>query len=274
MFTKDAFEAMTEANAIAAAHTATQAELPHGAALFALPNTYTVHDLEKTLQYRRRARGVMKSRHIASFATYVKTHSEMGAAVFVDQQSMAATAVLNLGEPEGAGQADNLAEFTAQNTAAAKAMIAITGGAKTQLEVAEWLEDWADLIECSDDAGPVAHKKAVAAVRRITIESLRKQENTEESLSSSRSAFESVAATSKEPIPTLIRITCEPYQGLPVRTFVLRLGIRTGDKPAIVLRQIHAERHQEEMADELAELLRTALKDEMPVLVGSYSASR
>lgn len=285
MFTKEAFDAMTEAAAIRAAHQAINESL-NVVGLLPLPDNFKVHDLEHTLDYRRRARGTMNTTHLGSFVGYANEHAHFGATTFVDQLNMRAVAVLNLGAPGSAGHADNLAIFTAQKTASFKALESVTSGQKTQLEVAEWLEDWADLTQCSDDAGPIVHKKAVSAVRRITIESLRKQESTEESLSASRSAFESVSASSKEPIPTVIRFACMPFQGLPQREFVLRLSIRTGEKPTIVLRLIHAEKHAEEMAAELTELVREAFQDSQPpaiedetsndpvtVVIGTYGRS-
>ena len=46
----------------------------------------------------------------------------------------------------------------------------------------------------------------------------------------------------------------------------------TGDKPALVLRVVKREQHDEEMAQELAQLVRVALDGSgVPVLVGSYS---
>jgi uncharacterized protein YfdQ (DUF2303 family) len=111
-------------------------------------------------------------------------------------------------------------------------------------------------------------------VRRITIESLRKQESEEQSLSATRSALESVTASSKEPLPTTIFFKCQPYAELSERLFVLRLGITTGDKaPSIVLRMVKPEEHAERMSEELASLLSAGLSAEkaFPVVIGTYS---
>ena len=115
-------------------------------------------------------------------------------------------------------------------------------------------------------------KHAVAAVRKISIEGTKRTEAAEQQLSQSRSTFEQVKATSTETLPVLIRMTTEPYKGLPARTFSVRLGIITGDKPALVLRIVKLETHVEEMAEELASLVRSSLGDDVPVLLGEYSA--
>ena len=65
-----------------------------------------------------------------------------------------------------------------------------------------------------------------------------------------------------------------PYAGLQERTFSLRLSVLTGDRaPSIVLRVIKQEEHIEQMAEELAGLVRGALKDTAPVVIGAFSAT-
>ena len=119
---------------------------------------------------------------------------------------------------------------------------------------------------------PDLHAKP-AAIRKLTIETMRKLESEEQSLSASRSAFESVQATSKEPIPTTILFMCQPYKDLNERTFALRLAIQTsGDKPSVSLRIVKAEQHNEEMANELAALIGANFSGEgVPVLIGAYA---
>lgn len=118
----------------------------------------------------------------------------------------------------------------------------------------------------------VSLKHAIAAVRNITIEGLRKVEASEQQLSASKSTFESVSASSKDPLPTTIYFRCEPYHGFENRLFVLRLGIRTSDgKPAITLRIVNEELHEEQMAQELSDKVRAAVNDACPVLIGDYT---
>jgi uncharacterized protein YfdQ (DUF2303 family) len=128
-----------------------------------------------------------------------------------------------------------------------------------------------------NDDGAITAPKAIAALRKLSIESMRKLESSEQSLSASKSAFESIQATSTDPIPTMIYFTCKPYADLDERQFVLRLGVMTGgDKPTITLRIIKEEEHAEQMAAELAELIGSSFyelggKSTIPVLLGSYS---
>jgi uncharacterized protein YfdQ (DUF2303 family) len=266
MIEKDTLEALQESHSIEAANNNITV---NGVA--ALPEHYKLHDVEKWMGARRRAIGVMKTSSVEDFAAYVDQHAETGATVFVNADAMRAVAVLNLGGPDLPGHADNTAEFAPKATAAFSALQHIANGQpRSQQEVAEFMEDWPSMVSCFNDEGTISPAKAIAAVRKVTIEAMRKMESQEKQLSASRSAFESVQATSTEPLPTLVYFETVPYHGLASRLFVLRLGVRTsGDKPTITLRVQNLEQHEEEMANELAELVSTTVKT-TAVLLGTY----
>lgn len=272
MFDKDAIKELAQAQAITAAANAVVNAIKPEISIVALPDDFQVHDLEKYLPNRRRARGTMNTSIVADFSEYAAAHGEEGASVFVDAESMKAKAVLNLGTPDDPGHADSLAVYAPKKTAALLAMQNNCGTPQKQQSIAEFLEDWAPHITCRGDEEPISIKQAIAAVRRITIESAKKLEATVGSLSKTRSAMESVTASSVEPIPTFIDFKCVPYLDLAERTFTLRLGILTGQAvPMLVLRMQAGERHLEEMAQELAQLVRKAIGDAMPVHIGTYS---
>ncbi len=274
MTVPDAFiQALESAQEITAAAKATGSALEDGTAIVALPSSMEVHDLEHAMPQRRHARGSMATPFVAPFATYTKAHAEDGACVFIHATDMQATAVLNLGTPDAPGHADNLAKLTPIKTAAYRALLAITRGPITQQQAAEFFEDWAGELQFFTDDAQINPRQAVAAVRRITIEALAKIDSEEQSLSATRSAFESVTASSKEPIPTRVYFRCQPYADLRSRDFVLRLGVLTGEKtPRLVLRVLKEEEHLEEMAEELGHLVRDTIgTTTIPVLVGQYT---
>lgn len=273
MFDKDSLALLQQAQAITNANTAIVAALAAGGVI-STPGDFSTQDLEKFMPQRRRARGTMETSVVADFAKYTKANKEVGAAVFIDSESMAALAVLNLGIPEKPGHADNRAKLTCKRTAAYTALRAIANGqGRTQQNVAEFFEDWPGYLEFFTETGEVTPPKAIAAVRKITIEELKKQGTEVAQLSANRSAFESVSASSVEPIPTTIYFKCQPFADLEDRVFVLRLSILTGASvPAIALRITKQEQHDEEMAQELAKLVGDAVTD-LPVLIGKYSTT-
>lgn len=118
-------------------------------------------------------------------------------------------------------------------------------------------------------------RQAVAAVRRVTIETASKVEAEVQQLSASLSAFESVKASSRDTLPVLVYFTCRPYADLQERLFVMRLSVTRDDKgPIVTLRVQNPERHMEEMGQELITIVQGAIgagAAQVPVLLGSYA---
>jgi uncharacterized protein YfdQ (DUF2303 family) len=281
-FTVEAIREMQESHVVEQANRNVRLMSGDKSAVIALPDRYSTHDLEKFLPLRRRARGRMSTTAMRDFVAYSLIHREPGATIFIDANKMRAVGVLNLGQPDAAGHADNQAVLELEQTAAYKALRQACSGHKSQATLAEFLEDWPDAVQAFAGTEQLAAPKAIAAIRKITIESLRKLESEEQQLSATRSAFESVAATSTEKLPTHLYFNCVPYAGLSERQFVLRLQIHTGDKaPSLSLRMANEELHAEQMAQELCALLRSQCQaatdvieaEPMQVLIGSYSAA-
>lgn len=276
MFDKDTIKAIQESTSIAqAAISLIGNNASHH--LAALPSDFKLHDIEPFLENRRRLRGTMETANTGSFADYAQANAEEGATVFIDQNAMSATAVLNLGTPTSPGHADNKAVLKPEKTAAYKALLLHANGAgNSQKTIAEFLEDWADNCACfGADANPIKTAQAVAAVRKITIDSMRKIESEEQSLGASKSAFESVQASSKEPLPVLIVFTCQPYADLGAREFALRLGVLTGEAtPKVNLRISKMEAHQEQMAGELFERIEAQFGGEIAIRIGTYQRAQ
>lgn len=272
MFDASAIKELGQSEAIKAANESVT-NAAENAHIVGLTNDFSLHDLEKYLPNRRRARGTMSTNSIENFAEYTEKHAEVGTSVFITAETMKAVAVLNLGSPSAPGHADNTAVLELKQTAPYKAMIGIASIARSQQNIAEFMEDWISHIVCQSNDGTVLEpKKAIAAIRSISIENLRKMEADVEQFSETRSALDSVKATSKETLPSSIDFTCEPRYFLKQRTFRMRLSILTGNSaPTLTLRIIKLEEHEEQMAEEMRELIVGAIKDKkIPVLVGSY----
>lgn len=268
MLTKETIETLSKADSIRAAN-----ELP-GLSLevIALPDNFKLHDTEDQQPNRRRQRGTFQTSSIDSLCSYVERHAEVGATVFVSDD-MKAKAVLNLGSKDSPGHADNIAQLTLVKTAAFHALSQLNGQQQSQKDVAEFFEDWRENLEFYQDAAVLPIQKAIAAVRQLTIEGVRKLESTTAQLSETRSSFEQVTASSKEPIPELVYFKCAPYEGLDERTFVLRVSIlTTDDKPRLVLRIQRLQLHVEQMATELAQTVSDQLTaEDITVVRGTYA---
>lgn len=218
MFDKDAIQELSKAKATEQANLAILAAIEtHGTV--AIPNDIALHDLESYQATRRRARGIMTTESLADFATYTKAHAEAGATVFVDQQAIRATAVLNLGTPAEPGHADNRANYCPPYLAAYGALLQLNGRPLSQQDAAEFLEDWPGYWSAFHDDEEMTNAGAViAAVRNITIEALRKAESSVGQLSASNSLIDQIKATSgANKLPTHIYFKCVPYLGFNER---------------------------------------------------------
>lgn len=270
-------EAIRKGSSIARAEEATTNAL-HDSGVVALPNDFQTHDLEKFQNTRRRQRGTFSTPFVTDFAQYTQALADEGATVFVDATDMTARAVLDLGTTDSPGHADHMARLQPIKTAAYAALGKIAGQALSQRAVAEFFEDWCDLAKMSffndqnGQDGTITRAQAIVAVRDITIDGARKLESTEQTLSATRTAFESVQASSRHTLPTLVYFKTRPYADLNERLFVLRMSISTSDsKPLLTLRVQNVEQHTEEMGNELAALVRDAIGGELPVLLGTYA---
>ena len=275
MIDKEAIKEMTKGDATAAACEAMDAAYALRGPV-ALPNDFVLHDLEKFYDRRRRQRGMMCTASVKDFAAYALAQREDGAAVFVSPKPVQAVAVLNLGTPDAPGHCDHCAVWTPEPTAAYRALSAAVDQELSQQALAEWLEDWAPCMSCEADGADMPVARAVASVRSITIENLRRVASDVQALSAQRTAFESVAARSgqAEQIPQRMAFTCAPFSGLQERTFALRLSILTGgDKPRMKLRIVLHEQHLEEIAGAAADLVRAAIGTTAPVWAGTFKAS-
>lgn len=273
MFSETETTKIQEDTTITQAAQALQCAVAEGLPFVALPSDFQAHNLERFMPRRRRARGEMDTTALQDFAAYATACAENGAAVFIDVPAMKARAILNLGTPDAPGHADHAAVLSPRQTAAYRGLLARIDKGLGQQTAAEFLEDWADCIQCFAKDKEISTPRAIAAVRRITIEAMSKQENEEQNLSVSRSTFESVTASSKEPLPTHINFKCQPYPDLAERTFVLRISLRTGDnKPMLVFRLMKQELHEQEMAQELCSLIKESFsKDKLPVYLGVFT---
>lgn len=243
--------------------------------LIAAPDSYSIHDLEKYMPGRSRYRGRMSTVSPDDYVRYCVDHDGVGAACFIDPDSMSARAFFNLGTEDDPGHGDFTADIKLQKTAEYLALLDINGKQQNQKGLAEWMEDWSSEIQPFNAEGdPVDVKKAISAVRRITIEAHRKEDHEDQDFKASRSALESVEARSDNGLPSGFRFTCIPYNGLDERSFECRLSVLTGgEAPKLVVRIKRLDAQQEDMGKEFMQLLSESFDGcDLVTYLGSFAA--
>jgi uncharacterized protein YfdQ (DUF2303 family) len=264
MFDKSAIEAMQASHAIDAANQS----MPCSA--IALPPEWKLHDIQHLQHVPARHKGKFITPSLISLGVYIAGRA---APIFVQADRGLATAILNASNPCEPGHADDLAIWQPEKTAAYEAFCKATASMHGQQVLAEFFEDWTGNLTFYREGEQIPPKQAIAAIRAITIETAKKAESTVQQLSAARSTFESVAATSKEPLSTHIYFKCHPFAGFTERTYACRLAIHTGAAaPALRLHIIQAELHTEEIAQEFITKINAHPKlKEQKVYEGSYS---
>lgn len=231
-----------------------------------LHKDFEVKDIEIINQFRYRYRGTFFTKCLNAFGDYAETYkSETQQAVFINAKSMNARLVLNLGNDEQPGHCDHAAIIELEKTAAYNALLKIVDSRQGQREIAEFIEDWHHCLSAqAEDEQNIPIVKALQAVRSITIEAVKKQDNDVRNFGATTTGMESIDAKSKHTLPAKFLFTCEPYSGLKMRSFELRLSIISENTPKMILRIIREQEHEEAMADEFQQLIKTELTDKSP----------
>ena len=208
----------------------------------------------------------------------MKGHGEANQQCFINEDSMAAVNIFNFGSIHTPGHCDDKAVVTLKKTAEYKALCQINGETISQKTAAEFLEDWGTFITCIDENGEVINPvKAIAAVRRITIEANRKSESEQGNFRTEKSALESMSVDTNAGLPATIRFKCVPYAGLQEYEFDLRFGVLTSSEvPKIVMRIKRFETYPEQFAQEFSALLKAGFDgdDKAPAIsIGTFKAA-
>ncbi len=247
--------------------------------LLALPENFKLHDLEKSHSARTRFRGSFSTNSIDAFAEYANEHVVEGTPCFIDAKAMNAKLIFNYVE---AGHCDNTSFLSLEKTAAYEALLKISGARLAQKEVAEFIEDWRSCLTARSeptaesplgDSIPIV--RAIGAIRKISIEAIAKSESEVRNFGASTASMESIDVKSADLPPAFFSFTCEPYHGLSVRTFDLRLSVITDRAPALILRIVREQEVAELMAKEFKAIIEEKLKgseQKINTFIGKFSA--
>lgn len=236
-----------------------------------LPDSMNIRDLEKFLPYRRRFRGTMETTQIKAFCEYVE--SQGSAEVFIDTDDMAAVAFFDMGTRDKPEHCEHKSIVSLKQTAAYFALKKINGAVMGQKELAEWIEDWGRHITCFDSEGEDLHiSKALASVRKMTVETARKLESEEKNMGRQLSAMERIEFSSEGKTLGGLYFTCSPYSGFEDRTFRLPLSALTSSESIkLKLRIQEFEPVQEEISGEFRNMIESQLfADAFNVWMGSF----
>jgi uncharacterized protein YfdQ (DUF2303 family) len=254
-----------------AAEKANRLETPTPAAII----NGQVVSLEHLGEGRSRFRGNYATDSLDSFAEYVKGNgsADFTADVFIDTEKMSTKAFFNLGDVADPGHGDWTAVLKLKPTPEFSAMHDVKGKKLDQRALVEWIEDWGSCIVPIDSEGQaIQPKKALAAIRKLTIKATSEATHQDKDFGARRSAIEEIEASAEEGIPYALGFTVVPYVGLQQRSFTLRLSVLTGgDKPILVLRPVGLESAIEAIAQEFRRVLADRVGDAASLHIGTFT---
>lgn len=242
--------------------------------VIAIPSEYKLQDLEAYQECRNSLRGKFETNVIDEFIKYNKDHAEDGTKTFVDADTMKAETIFDVGTRNKAGHQRHRASLSLKQTAPYKALLNLSGSPMPQKEMAEWLEDYSEFLTAfSSDGQVIDMDKASAAIRDLNFEVVRGSERQVQDFSQQQSEYERVATKTKEDlvIPAAFVFTCEPYHGLKLRKFEMRLSIVRNE--ILTLRIKRLEETQELMAFEFLEIIvqkQEELEMNTPTYIGEF----
>lgn len=245
-------------------------EMTDGAAV-AVPREHTLESLEKFNNTRDRFRGTLKTSSMADWLDYVNTNGDKEyATVFVDKEGMEALAILDLGHDKTPLHCQHKAVLEVKSTPIFGAISRANERKFSQEETVEWIEDWAEhltVIDQKDEAMPIS--EAVAAIRRIEVNSKSSADYESGESHAKLSRSEQIEAKSKGRQAHSLRITCVPYEGLEPVQISVRLIVLPAEKPTIRFRVLQVEAIKEAIAQDFKMKIKDSIKD-MPVYVGNF----
>lgn len=242
-----------------------------------IPKGLALSSIEHLQAGRARFRGTFSTAQAVEFNAYTTRRAESmvdgdETKVFIETDEGAATAFFNLGDHVSAGHGDDIARLMLKETPAYASLKGIAGKKQSQRSMAEWLEDWPDILTplVGDEAEPMTVAKAIAAVRDITITASSDASHVVADMSSSRSSMDQVAAKSRVVLPAGFSFYAAPYEGFTERHWMLRLAVIPGDPPVLVLRIVGFEAMKERIAREFEEIVRNGVPDDVAIYRGHF----
>jgi len=260
--------------------------LSKGLPALLIPKDYKIADIEHLQPGRYRFRGQLSTGFISDFNNYIKARIDdhpreepwFPYPVMVNGNNMSAKAFFNLGCESDPGHGDDTAILTLETNPPLVSLRDICGKRLSQLELAAWLEDWANYLAAEKENGEEMDiKHAINAVRKITIKEARTATSEAGNFSANRSVLENVDANSDKDQPAYFTLTCNPYQGFHPRDFKIELVIirnkgEQEDKPLLKLRIVREEDINLEISEEFKDLIEKEFdSNQASVYSGSFT---
>lgn len=252
----------------------------------AVPDGWSVSDIEGRRDYRLRFRADFKTHSLADWIAYVLAHDGTAhTRVYVQPDELTALAIFNEGDVDNPGHMDDRARLTLGKSAAYLGLLSIHGRTLTQSEFLDWLDDFAENItqfrNANDETLP--HASALAGIRTLTLDRTHSVTSKQEDVRRELGELERIEVREAVAFPSKFVFSFTPAVGLSdalalVKITPTAIATREGAErkpPSFRLRVLGLDKFNEELAagfkGRVAELLTTDNAAPVPVRIGTIA---
>ena len=243
-----------------------------------VPEDYKIQNLESMKANPNHFRGTFSTRVLSQFIYYIGKNGSANTGVFINQDIMSATAILDMGNPDLPEWGKHRADAALKLTPAYSALIGFHDARLDQQNFIDFAEDWQDNIlfyyDEPEKADALAFKSIIKTLRKIKTSTTAVAENAVENFSRSRSAMESIEITAgNEKPPTGFLFKVIPYDGFDEVTFDCPLRAITDDKAVkLKYRIVQLAQHQLNIANQFKEKIVSGIKiNELAIFIGDMA---
>jgi uncharacterized protein YfdQ (DUF2303 family) len=205
-----------------------------GTPYVALPEGYSVHDLERLLPEPARHRGNVALGDCESFVAYVKRNATAETAIYGSLNPPGFQAVFNDHAPGLPGWRDHTAAYSCPLSVEWKTWAAVDGSARNQADFATFIEDNAPDLVSPPAADMLEIARTLEAKKKVNFASAVRLDNGQVDFTFEEQ-IEGTAAKGKLQIPQTFTIGIPVLEGGPRYAVTARLRYRIGDKGALTL---------------------------------------
>lgn len=196
-----------------------------------VPSGCSVQSLEKFGVAPVRQRVKLRTESIEEFCDYIAREGDGDSVVLVNPDGSGATCILDFGCMENPLFKEHRIRLTLDYTPEFQALLDICRRPVSQQDLIDFIEDWSYCLTTKAGEDALALHQAVAAIRKVTIESI--QENCSEvaDFASSASALAKVSAKSGDwKLPGMLNMECKAYDGTSTLSVPCRISVLTSEK--------------------------------------------
>lgn len=240
-----------------------------------LPDGYKLQALEQYQPQPDRFRGTFSTRIIDEFISYINDHADSHSSVFIDPVSMSASAILDMGDKDDPHWGQHKTSLALKRLPDFNQLIQIDGLSLSQQAFIDFAEDWEVSIQFFDDAqNNMDFKRAINAIRRITVSATSSQDSEVNQFNRQHSAMDAIEVSSKNAVlPTGFTFDCMPYEGFDWTKFVCQLRPSTSNKlPELKYRIIGLDNEINRLAKQFKDILHKHITaDEISLYTGTMT---